>query len=227
MKIGENLLKLRKIVEQELASAAHDLDHVERVFKLCQILAKSYAKVDYDVLIPAALLHDIARYKEDQDATGTIDHTVLGAKMAGEILLNLGYPEDKIKAVKYCIENHRFRGRGTPKTLEAMILFDADKLDVLGAIGVARSFVIAGEYGERIYSDTPVEEYIKDNLVNGVTKGRIKDISKHTPNLEYETKFRYVPAKLFTEKAKQLAKGRMEFMDLFFQRLQMEIQGEI
>lgn len=104
---------------------------------------------------------------------------------------------------------------------------DADKLDVLGATGIARSFILAGEYGQKIYSDTPIDEYIKENLVGGKSDGRIKDPSKHAPNLEFETKFKYVPERLYTQKAKEIAKERLEYMKQFYERLKREVSGRI
>jgi len=88
--------------------------------------------------------------------------------------------------VQHCIQTHRFRSEREPVSIEAKkYCFDADKIDVLGAIGVARSFMIAGEHHERLYSFTPLKEYIADNLVDGKPSGRIKDILKHAPNLEF------------------------------------------
>ncbi|MFX0097242.1 MAG: HD domain-containing protein [Candidatus Hodarchaeota archaeon] len=219
----EKYLKLKKIVEKELkeASPAHDINHVMRVYNLCLHLAKKESNIDLDVLKTAALLHDIARIKEGRD----VDHAALGAEMSEKILKELGYREEKIEHVKHCIATHRFRGENKPETKEARILFDADKLDVLGAIGVARSFIIAGEVGEKIYSDMPVDQYIEENLVGGKPSGRIKDLSKHAPNLEFETKFKHIPNVLYTQKAKEIAKQRLEYMKQFFETLKREING--
>jgi len=154
--------RIKEIVEKELSCSAHNMEHGMRVYNLSLHLAKEEAGIDLDVLKTAALLHDIARVKEDKDNSGNIDHAILGAEVA-----------------------------------------------------------------EKIYSDTPIDEYIKDNLVDGKPKGRIKEISKHAPNLEFETKFKHIPDKLYTPKAKELAKKRIEFMKQFFERLKREINGEI
>jgi uncharacterized protein len=190
-------------------------------------LAKYELNVNLDVLKTAALLHDIARVKEFNDKTGSIDHSALGAEMADEILRTLGYSEEKIAHVKHCIAAHRFRGKVKPQTKEAKILFDADKLDVLGAIGVARSFMIAGEYGQKIYSDISIKEYLKDNVLGEKADGMVRDISKHTPNLEFELKFKRVPERLYTQEAREIAKQRLRFMGSFFGKLKREIKGEL
>lgn len=223
----EKYQKIKEAVEKELSCSAHDMDHVMRVYNLCLQLAEDEPNVDLDILKTAALLHDIARVKEDRDISGKIDHALLGAEMAGKILKDSGCSGEKIKQIKHCIITHRFRGENKPETKEAKILFDADKLDVTGAIGIARAFAIAGQYGEKIYSDVPVGEYVKENLVGGRENGRIKEITKHAPNLEFETKFKHINEKLYTQKAKEIAKQRLEFMEQFFSILKKEIKGEI
>lgn len=221
----EKYEELKEIAEKELeqASPAHDINHVMRVYNLCLHLAKYKLNIDLGVLKTAALLHDIARTKEDQKA----DHAILGAEMSEKILRELGYPEEKIRHIKHCIIAHRFRSRNEPETKEAKILSDSDKLDVVGATGIARSFILAGEHGQKIYSNTPIDEYIKENLVGGKHNGRIKDPSKHAPNIEFETKFKHIPDKLYTQEAKEIAKQRLEYMRQFFERLKREIKGEL
>ena len=223
----EKYQKIKEIVERELSCSAHNMEHVMRVYNLALHLAEGAPNIDLDVLKTAVLLHDIARVQEDHDDSGNIDHAILGAEMAEEILRDLGYDRDKIERVKHCITAHRFRSGHEPKTQEAKILFDADKLDVLGAIGLARAFIITGQYGEMLYSDVDIDEYIQDNLVGGKPDGRIKEMSKHTPNLEFETKFRHIPNRLYIQRAKKIAKQRIEFMERFFERLKMEIKGDI
>ena len=219
--------KIEKTVARELSCSAHAMEHVMRVYNLCLHLAKHELNVDLDVLKTAALLHDIARVKEFNDKTGSIDHSALGPEMAEKILGTLGYSKEKIAHVKHCIAAHRFRGKVKPQTKEAKILFDADKLDVLGAIGVARSFMIAGQYGQKIYSDISIQEYLKDNVVGEKTDGRVRDISKHTPDLEFELKLKQVPERLYTQKAREIAKERVQFMENFFEKLKREIKGEL
>jgi uncharacterized protein len=222
----EKYEKMKKIVEKELSCSAHNMEHVMRVYNLCMYLAES-EPVDLDVLKAAALLHDIARVKEDEDPSGDIDHALLGAEMAEEILKNLNYSLEKREKILHCIKSHRYRKSMNPQTREAHILFDADKLDVLGAVGVARCFMIAGKYNERIYTDIPLDEYVKDNTVDGKIHGRVKDISKHAPNIEFETKFKHIPDVLYSEKAREIAQERLKVMTDFFEQLKREIHGEL
>jgi uncharacterized protein len=227
----ERYRRLKAIVEKEMegASPTHDINHVMRVFNLCLRLASYEPGVDLDVLKTAALLHDIARTREDEEGHShvlNVDHALLGAEMSDKILRELGYPVEEIGRIKHCIVAHRFRGGNPPKTIEAKILSDADKLDVLGATGIARSFTIGGECGQKIYSDVPIDGYIKENLGGGKPDGRIMDPSKHTSNLEFETKFRYIPDRLYIQKAREIAKERLEYMKQFFERLKREIDGQ-
>ena len=201
--------RIIEIVKDKLTCSAHNLDHVFRVYNLCLLIAKYEDNVDLEVLIPAALLHDIARVEESQDKTGTIDHAVLGSVIAEDILKDLKYENEQILKIKHCIIAHRFRTGNQPKTIEAKILFDADKLDVIGASGIARTFMLAGQFGQRLIVNNSLNDYIKSNTVEN---GRLKDVSKHTPFIEYELKFKKVPDKLYTKKAKEIGKERLEFI---------------
>jgi len=223
----EKYRKIKEIVEKELSCSAHNMEHVKRVYNLCINLAKDEPGIDLDILKTAALLHDIARVREDKDNSGIIDHSILGAEMSKKILKDLGYSEEKIEKINHCIITHRFRSENEPITKEAKILFDADKLDALGSIGIVRSLIIGKQYNEKIYSDIPIDKYIKDNLVDKKPNGRIKDLSKHTLKLEFELKLKKIPDRLYTKKAKKIGKQRVEFMKQFFRRLKKEINGEM
>lgn len=222
MNINAKYKELIEIVQEKLTCSAHNLDHVFRVYNLCLLISKYEKDVDLDILIPAALLHDIARVEESQDKTGEIDHAILGSEIAEGILKQLGYEEEKIEKIKHCIVTHRFRTGNEPKTIEAKILFDSDKLDVIGASGIARTFMLAGQFGQRLTLDGTLNEYLNKNTVEN---GRLKDVSKHSPFIEYEVKFKKIPDKLYTNKAKEIGKERIKFMDEYFNTLKLEIEG--
>lgn len=213
--------KIKEIVEKELSCSAHNLDHILRVYNLCILLSKFEENVDLEVLIPAALLHDIARVKESHDKTGKLDHAVLGSQIAEGILRDLEYEEEKIKKIKHCIIAHRFRSGNAPKTIEAKILFDADKIDGLGAVGIARTFMLAGQFGQSLSISESLSDYISNNTTEN---GRLKEVSKHSPFIEYEVKFKKVPGQLYTKKAKEIGVNRLSFMDEFFKKLSLEIE---
>lgn len=214
--------KIIEIVQDKLTCSAHNLDHVFRVYNFSLLIAQYEKDVDLEILIPSALLHDIARVEESQNKTGEIDHAVLGSVIAEDILRKLKYEEEKIEKIKHCIIAHRFRTGKEPNTIEAKILFDSDKLDVIGASGIARTFMLAGQFGQRLTANESLEEYLKCNTVKN---GRLKNVSKHTPFIEYEVKFKKIPDKLYTDKAKEIGKERLKFMDEYFNRLKSEIKG--
>ena len=183
--------------------------------------------IDLGVLELAALLHDVGGMGELKDKTGKVCHAKLSAKMAQNILRNFDYSQDKINKIIHCILAHRYRTGVKPKTKEAKILFDADKLDALGAIGVARAYIWIGNNKAQIYSNIPLGEYIKENIVGGKVNGRIKDKSKHNPFFEFELKLKRLPQKLYTQNAKKVAQERLSYMKSFFKRFKEEIGGKI
>src|SRR4030042_3060121 len=112
--------KIKEVVEKELSCSAHNMDHVMRVYNLCLHLAEN-ENIDLDVLKAAALLHDIARIKEDDDSTGKTDHAILSAEMSISILKKLDFSSKKINHIKDCIVSHRYRSKNEPKTTEEKI----------------------------------------------------------------------------------------------------------
>ena len=133
-----------------MKDSAHDSLHVYRV--LCQALriARGYNEVNQDILIASCLLHDIGRMKEFQNPK--LCHAIEGGKMAYMFMKELGWNEEDCTHIQDCITTHSFRTDNQPKTLEAKILFDADKLDVSGALGIARSLIYKGQVGEPLYA---------------------------------------------------------------------------
>jgi len=197
-----------------IAPPTHDWSHVERTYKLCVKIGKR-EKADLQVLKAAALLHDIARMDEDV-SSGKICHAERSATMAEMILKEVDFPRTKIRQVIHCIESHRFRGRRKPKTLEAKILSDADKLDAIGAIGVARAYAYGGEHGYRLYGKIPKNYRLQ----------RFKNPRIHNPVIEYHQKLRKIRDRLLTKTGREIAKERHRFLTMFFERLLSEIEGK-
>lgn len=143
-----------KIVEEymlkSMHDSAHDTLHIYRVLGQALSIAKSYQDIDYDVLITACLLHDIGR--DEQFENPELDHAAIGGEKAAVFLRTLKWDENKISHVKNCIQAHRWRNSISPETLEAKILFDADKLDAAGPIGICRTLIYNGQVGEPLYA---------------------------------------------------------------------------
>jgi uncharacterized protein len=191
--------------------AHHSKSHIERVYNLTMRIAKK-ENADLDVVKASALLHDIARAMEDE---GKIeDHAAEGAKMARRILRKVNFPKEKIEKVIHCIEKHRFKKNVKAESLEAKILQDADRLDMIGAIGIARVFVRGGWQNMPIY----------DPLIP--PKKRYNGRSLTSVNHFYE-KILKIKNTLNTDTAKEIAEERHKFVEEFLERFLKEIKGEI
>jgi uncharacterized protein len=195
------------------ARGSHDWDHTERVYRLCLRIGRR-EKADLGVLKLAALLHDIGREEEDR-THGRICHGRSGAALARGLLSRHGCDAATVRAVVHCISTHRFRRGGAPRTLEARVLFDADKLDSIGAVGVGRAFLFAGEVGARLHD-------------KAIDVARTKPYTREdTAYREYLVKLRRVRDRMTTREGRRLAAGRHRYMAAFFARLNKETDGEL
>ncbi|MDY6876972.1 MAG: HD domain-containing protein [Chloroflexota bacterium] len=197
----------------EGADVVHDFDHVLRVLALAERIGRA-EKADLEVVRTAALLHDVGRERAE---TAGLDHAAHAAGQAREILA--GRSPAKVEAVAHAIAAHRFRTGPQPATLEAQVLFDADKLDVIGAIGVARAFAYAGAHNQRLWF--PVENVDVDRWTE---KG--DDPRNHTPVHEFIVKLSRVKERLFTPTGRAVAEQRHAYMVAFFERFDAEVRGE-
>jgi uncharacterized protein len=195
------------------AESAHDFDHVLRVFALAERLARAEG-ADVEIVRAAVLLHDMAR--ADEDATGG-DHAQMAAERARVILLERGATSAQADAIAHAIAAHRFRSSAPPQTLEAQILFDADKLDATGAIGVARAYAVGGALNQRLWSPVAPDAVATREQRN----------SDHTPVAEFVVKLSQLRERMYTATARQIAEERHAYMVDFFARLEREVRGEI
>jgi len=165
----------------------HDDEHANRVKRIALMIGEKES-ADLKILEVSAELHDVERGKED--------HALRSAERAREILEELGFEGHFIEKVYHCISTHSFSGNEKPETIEAKILSDADKLDAIGAIGVARAFMYAGERGLGI-----------DDVI-----------------MHFETKLLKLKDLLYTETAKKIAEKRHRFLLEFYRRIREEME---
>ena len=192
-----------------MGDSAHDKEHVYRVLYNAMIIAKSEGGADHDVLIAACLLHDIGR--KEQFADPACCHAEVGAQKAYRFLIDQGYPEAYAQQVSQCILTHRFRKNRPPESLEAKILFDADKLDVVGAMGIARTLLYNGTLSEPLYSLRPD---------GSVSTGEGDTASSFFQ--EYRFKLEKLYDHFYTESASKMAQDRRRIAADFYECLYRE-----
>ena len=166
-----------------------------------------------DVLLVSAYLHDIARSHQD-DSNGVVCHAEKGAQLAAVIVNKLPLTAGQKDNILHCIRSHRFRGSHKPRTPEARVLFDADKLDAIGAVGVARAFLFAGEVGARLHSETADIEKTRAYTVDD------------TGYREFKVKLCKIKDRILTRAGQELAADRHVIMEEFFNRFREEYEGK-
>ena len=186
------LYELSKIVMGK--DPVHGWPHVERVLGLALRLSEKYRdRIDLEALVVAILLHDIGRrFEEDYGE----HHAIISARLARHLLKAMGYGEDFISKIEEIILSHSFSLKKKPKSLEAMILSDADKLDAIGAIGVVRAFMLGGERRETI-----------------------EDKIKH-----FHEKLLKLKELLYLEESTRIAERRHKFLEEFLRELEKDLE---
>lgn len=200
--------RLRAVVAQRMETdPAHDLAHLDRVWVNAQAIAND--QTDMPVLLAAAYLHDLVNLaKDDPDR-----HLASGrsAEESESILLNLGYSAGQIHAIKHAIEAHSFSANIKPETPEACILRDADRLDALGAIGVARNFSVSGALGRSLYD--PADPFAANRPLDDL----------HFSIDHWKVKLLGLPGDMLTEGGKEIAQRRITRMIRFLEEFAQEI----
>jgi uncharacterized protein len=199
----------------DIGDAAHDFDHVMRVSEMAARIAQAEG-ANVTVVRLAALLHDLPVMDESRSSRGA--HHLAAAETARGMLLARGLGTEETENVVHCIEAHRFRDTTIqPQTLEAQCVYDADKLDSMGAIGIGRAFAYAGAHRSRLWT-TPVDGMPDVNeRPHGVN---------YTPVHEYAYKLRLLLNNLHTETARRIGEGRHMVMVAFFAQLDAEMMGD-
>lgn len=194
-----------------MEDSAHDKAHVYRVLYTAVEIASAEEGVDMDALITACLLHDIGRKEQFEDPLKC--HAQVGAEKAKRFLLGNGFDEAFADKVGHCIASHRFRNDAQPQSIEAKILFDADKLDVTGAVGIARTLLYNGQLSEPLYS-------LDKN-------GAVSDGTKDTePSFfhEYKYKLEKLYSRFYTARGRELAEPRKEAAARFYENMLREVR---
>ncbi len=192
----------------------HGYDHIHRVYRMAERLAQAEG-ADLEIVRAAALLHDA-----EGPLTGDsrAEHQLASAEFAQQILEAESWPKERIAAVLHCIRAHRFRDdREQPETIEAKVLFDADKLDAIGAIGAVRAIAYAVLDQQHLFSE-PSEQFIDS--------GKKLPGEPHTPYHEHLFKLKKLKDRMFTASGHALAEERHCYLEGFFAQLHAELRAE-
>ncbi|MFY9941950.1 MAG: HD domain-containing protein [Desulfobacterales bacterium] len=204
---------VRQFAERLLRGSrgSHAWDHTLRVCRLGRHIARIEG-ADLLVVTAAAYLHDIGRGPQDA-SRGKVCHARLGAVLAAPLVAALPLSVQRRENILHSIRSHRFRGDCPPQTLEARVLFDADKLDAIGAVGIARAYLFAGEIGARLHT-------------GAVDVARTRAYScEDTGYREYKLKLCRIRERMLTTAGRDLADQRHRFMEAFFDRFLLEYEG--
>lgn len=193
------------------SDAAHDLGHIDRVWANCQQIMADEPGLDRDALQMAATFHDAVNLPKD--APNRSEASALSAQVAADWLAAQGWPSDRIAVVVHAIEAHSFSAGIAPRSAEARVLQDADRLEALGAIGLARMFAVAGTFGGALWHP---EDPMAQNRA-------LDDRAYALDHLEVKL-FR-IAETMQTPTGRAMAEERAEWMASFRSRLLREIGG--
>ncbi|MDE1869561.1 MAG: HD domain-containing protein [Candidatus Micrarchaeota archaeon] len=208
IKLRDKLVNLaRKKVNNDLS---HSFDHILRVLNMAERIGK-VEKADLDIIVPAALFHDIVVYKGTKKQKSEIKESIIIAQN----LLNgiKEYPKSKIPAVKYAISVCSFSKNIRPKTLEAKILQDSDLLEATGAISIMRTFGSSAVMGNRSFYDQ----------TDPFSKNREPNDKMYSLDLFF-TRLLIAKDRVHTKTAKKIAKRRTAFLQHFLNELNIELK---
>ncbi len=201
--------QLIEFISQEMTQdPAHDLNHVFRVVKTAKRLCDE-ENAQLEVVLPAAYLHDCFSFAKNHPQRK--QSSTIAADKAVEFLRSIHYPRQWLDAIHHAIVTHSFSAGITPQTLEAKIVQDADRLDALGAIGIARCLQVSTSMGAGLY-----------DAQDPWAQQRELDDKRFTID-HFETKLLRLAETMHTASAKTEATKRSDFMREYLEQLYLEI----
>lgn len=213
MNYKEIISNLKTDIKKHNGGSSHDYYHLIRVFNNAVNMSKEMEINEEEefIVLASALLHDIGKNSAN-DSTKKDDHEKKSSMLARSILEKYNISEGILSAVENCILNHRASKKTKTDDILVQILCDADKLDALGAIAIARTFSYDSSRPIYLPEDAPKEEY--DGISNSSINHIIEKVLKLTPETFY------------TESAKRIAKGRLEYARNYVTEFLCEWNGE-
>lgn len=195
-----------------MRDSAHDKAHVYRVLYIALDIAAHEAQPDWDVLIAACLLHDIGR--QEQFDNPALCHAAVGAEKARRFLVENGFSAAFAARVAACVRAHRYRTSSPPVEIEEKILFDSDKIDVTGALGIARTIFYGGQMGGPLYT-------LDENgaVCDGSGLGALSFLR------EYKFKLEGLYAHFYTQRGREIALERQAAAVSFYENILSETRA--
>ena len=181
--------------------SAHDLSHLQRVWRNAGILLEGHPEADKLVVMAACYLHDLVNLPKNHPERHFASRQA--AELATQQLTALGFPQEKLAGVAHAIETHSFSANLTPATIEAQIVQDADRIDALGAVGLARLFYISARMGSALaHGSDPL--------------GKQRSLDDKAYALDHiELKLATLPGKMQTPAGRALAEQRLALITGF------------
>ncbi|MGC6426703.1 MAG: HD domain-containing protein [Akkermansiaceae bacterium] len=210
MNLGDHWIKTFRgfLSALEEGDPAHDLQHIERVVLNTRALAETEG-LPLEVLLPAAYLHDCVHIAKDSPERSQASR--LAADRAIEFLREKNYPAEHFRAIHHAIEAHSFSAGISPRTIEAKVLQDADRIDALGAVGLSRCLMLGGHLGSQLYHrDDPF------------CQNRPAEDAKYCVD-HFFAKLLSLKDTMQTEAGRQLAEERTNVLHSFLDQLKREI----
>ena len=206
-------MKILDLLKEEVKTRisndpAHDFDHVMRVYKNAKKICLK-EKVNPKLVLSAALLHDIVSYPKSDKRSKL--SSIGSAELSKKILKNYEFSDEEIQIISDAIRDHSFSQNKIPKTIEGKILQDADRLDALGAIGIARVFAVAGSEKRLFYN--PEDPFCKK---------RSPDDQKWSLDHFYK-KLLVLESRMNTNSGKIEAKKRTKILKFFLSEFKKEL----
>lgn len=218
MCMDEDLLAYWKPRLAEIAApaaaddGAHDLNHLQRVWSVARRILDDHPEADGLVVLAACFLHDLVNLPKNHPERSKA--SAMAAAQATRALADAGFPADKLPGVAHAIEAHSFSAGIPPRTLEARIVQDADRMDALGAIGLARMFHVGGQLGRPLAHGT-----------DPLAVGRPLDDTQYALD-HIEAKLLRLPATLHTAAARRIAETRAARLRRFRDEFVAEWTGD-
>jgi uncharacterized protein len=187
---------------------AHDLSHLLRVVRTAKTLAAAEG-AEARVVVPAAWLHDcvhVPKHSPDRSRASRLAADAAGAWLRAE-----GYPAELVPAVEHAIHAHSFSANVEPRTIEAKVVQDADRLDALGAVGIARTLMLGGVLGKPLY-----------DAAEPIPRRRAPDDRENAVDHFY-VKLRHLAGRMQTASARAEAERRTAFMRTYLAELEREV----